>query len=331
MKYLKIEAFEKHLEEALPDHPSSIYMILLAEPDEREHIVKKILTGLGKVEQEKLELKDLEEAIASPSFFSSKRCLIVEGVESEKAAAFDKVLPFLQSLPQDLTVILSGSGFKAKPTFYEALKKEMIFLDLSKEPPWERKKRWQKWLLDAMRQERKTLAPDAASYLMEANYPSFAVLLQEVTKAATYVGEAKTISLEAIKAICHFDQSEKGWDLAEAIVWGGQISIHTLRQYDTNEAMGLLGQLRYHIKLGLCLAEQNEEIITKAYPKLRPKSLEKYKPLASRLPPSYFRLALDALFDTELKCRSGLKAPILLETLTYKLSQKRKRAALPST
>ena len=47
MKYVKIDPFEKHLEEALPDHPSQLYFILMEDPFERRHLAERIAMRLG--------------------------------------------------------------------------------------------------------------------------------------------------------------------------------------------------------------------------------------------------------------------------------------------
>ena len=184
MKYLKIDPFEKHLEEALPDHPSQLYFILMEDPFERRHLAERIAMRLG-IPLTSCESDELLLQLESPSMFAEKGVIICDEVAA-------KELP----LGEEWVVIVTGIK---PPPFFKKLEKEAVTLDLTGEKPWDRKSRLQRWLLEHAREKRKTLAVDAAAYLVEFSHTDFALLFQELEKALVYAGEEKTVTLEMIK------------------------------------------------------------------------------------------------------------------------------------
>ncbi|NGX51022.1 MAG: hypothetical protein K1060chlam2_00879 [Chlamydiae bacterium] len=292
LKFLKAEPFEKHIGDSLPDHPSSLYLLIMPDPFERNFLAKRIMSALD-FERHTLDVETLLDEIESPSLFSKKRILICDEIEKLKAK---KLL-----LPDDLVLILMG---KAEPNFFDAIKKEAVTLDLSKEKPWERKSRVQRWLLESAQARGKTLATDAAAHLLELGHADFASLLQELEKAALYAGNEKQISLEMVKAVGTLSPIQTGWQLSEALVWGGTLNRRSMRELC--DLYSIVGQIRYQLNLGITLASGREA------PKLPPKRREKLQSLATSLRTSYFAEGLKDLFELELKMRSGITNQLLL-------------------
>jgi len=334
VKFLKIDAFEKHIKEALPDHPSSVYTLLISDAFERKFVRERLWEAWDGQDKIAVSLDDLSEAISSPSLFAEKRCLVSDEIEKYKKNDFESLLPILETLPRDLLLIMGGSSLKAFPSFYETMKKEMVLLDLTGEKPWDRKNRLHRWILEFAHEKGKSLAPDAATYLLDFSPIDFSMLIQEVDKAATFVGEDRTITLQAVKAVCHFKGAQRGWELSEALIWGGSIHYPSLHHLDSAAFYGFVGQLRYQLKLGVLVAtaleKGEEETIMREYPRLRPKALEKYKTQAERFTSSYFLKGMQALFDLELKSRSGIDTTLLLDLFAFKLQRGRFHATITS-
>jgi len=314
MKFLKTEAFEKHLEEALPEHPSALYGVALADPFERQFVIERLLRQMGAEAQwmrvSETPLAVFTEELDSPSLFSSKRILVYDEVDKlKKGEAIEEAF---QALPDEMHVICAGTTIR----FYEPLKKDMVLLDLSKEKPWERTSRLKRWLLQEVQRGGKTLAADAAAYLSEFCNLNFEALMQEVQKLITYVGDAPEIDLKAVQAIATLQITQKGWQLSEAIVWGGDIHFPTLHRLDAQELHLFLGQLRYQMQLGLvissCLARKEPQVIQQEYPKLPAKTLDKYMRLAQSFSLSYFREGLKDLFELEVQSRMKTASLTLL-------------------
>jgi len=296
MKYVKIDPFEKHLEEALPDHPSQLYFILMEDPFERRHLAERIAMRLG-IPLTSCESAELLLQLESPSMFAEKGVIICDEVST-------KEIP----LGEEWVLVLTGA--KAPP-FFKKLEKEAVTLDLTGEKPWDRKSRLQRWLLEHAREKRKTLTVDAAAYLVEFSHADFALLFQELEKALVYAGEEKTVTLEMIKMICSLDPKQNGWQLSEAVVWGGPVHLGDTDLY------GLVGQLRYQLQLGLQVASGKEP------PRASPKKLEKIR--RSGFEASYYLEGLKELFNLELKMRSNVSNQgLLLDHFRAKLTVRRK-------
>lgn len=332
MKFLKSEPFEKHLKEALPEHSSSIYVLALKECFERRFLLERLIQSLGIDNVEKVPFSACIEEIDSLNLFSEKKIVIVEEIETIDPKAFSLILPKLKHLPSEHYLIFLGKSLnKTPPTFYEMVKKEAVFLDLSAEKPWDKTARLRRWMLEYVHKKGKTLDPDAKEYLFEQGLSDFSVLIEELNKAFTYIGENKCLHLSDLKNVCHFEPVTNSWNLADAIVWGGELRINDLNQLSASSLFSFSGQLRYYFTVGLKIAawlEQNTPLeIEKNYPKLRPATLSRYKALGKKLGQSYFASGLKDLLDLEIKARSSKTSLLLTLIATFALNQKVKRDA----
>jgi len=326
MKFVKTEVFEKQLDESLPDHPSPLYGVALADPFERQFVIERLAQKIGGEVQwmraSELSSVAFLEELNSPSLFASKRVLVYDEVDKLKKG--EVIEKGLTDLPEGMHVICGGTAIR----FYEPLKKEMVFLDLSAEKPWERTSRLKRWLLQEVKRGGKTISSDAAAYLSEFCSANFEALLQEIQKLITYVGDAPEIDLHAVRAVATLHVTQKGWQLSEAMIWGGEIHFPTLHRLDAQELYQFLGQLRYQLQLGLVvtsyLKRKEEQLIQQEYPKLPPKSLDKYKRLAQTLSVNYFREGLKDLFELELQSRMKVaNLPLLLDRFIAGLKRRK--------
>lgn len=317
MKFLKSEAFEKHVEQAFPNHFSPLYGVVIGDAFERKFIIKRLL---GKLQGEakwmqagEVAKESFLEEINSPNLFASKRILIYEEIDrlKKEETFFSK----LKTLPDEVHVIVSGSVFH----FYESLKREMILLDLSSEKPWERSSRLKRWLLQEVQKEGKSLTSDALTYLSEFCLTNFEGLMREIEKLVVYSGDKREIDLKAVRAVTALESAQNRWQLSEAIVWGETLHFATLHRLDTLELYPFLGQLRYQIQMGLvmstCLERGEEKVIEQEYSKLPDRLLDKYKRRARALGVSYFRSRLQDLFSLEchLRMNRGKETKRLLD------------------
>lgn len=294
MKYLKIDPFQKHLEESLPDHPSSLYFIFMEDPFDRLFLAERIARQID-VETTFCPKEKFAEEIDAPSLFSEQRVLVCDEVDV-------KELP----TASDLICILTG---KTPPPSYKEKEKEGTTLDLRGEKPWDKKNRHHRWLLEVARENGKGIAPRGAALLVEGSNGSLSFLLQELEKLITYSGDAKTITEEMVHQVSSFDHSHTGWELSENIVLGAPVQIGEIDLYS------LVGQIRYQLELGLALATGKEP------PNASPKKCERFR--KKGLPPAYFLEGLQALFDLEMKIRSNISNDaLLLDEFRLKLGAK---------
>lgn len=310
MKFVKAEAFEKHLEESLPEHPSHAYLLLLTDPFERTFLTRKLTQAIGE-SASYIDPEHLITEMDSPSLFVDKRVLVCDDIQRLKV----KTLP----LSADLIVILSG---KEAPACFDTIKKECVTLDLTKEKPWERKERLKRWLLEIARKEGKTLPVDAALYILEVTQLDWSTAYQEIEKIFTFCGDTRSISLDMVRSVCALNPTQTEWQLSEAMIWGGTLQRSAIQRLD--DLYGFVGKLRYQLNLGIQLLSGAGSI------KLSAKRKEKLEMLAQKFSVNYFQLGLQGLFHLELRMRSGLSNHLLLLDHFYTHLAKR-RDALPTS
>ena len=140
MKFSKIEAFVKHLTEALPEHPSPLYYIFIPDPFEREYLAKRLIASL-QVSYLRLTDATFKEHFNAPSFLDEGKAILCDELT-------------LESLPKMREKILILTGSQPLPSF-KSHEKEAVSLDLSGEKPWDRKSRLQQWLIAYAKKEGK--------------------------------------------------------------------------------------------------------------------------------------------------------------------------------
>ena len=70
MKFLKSEPFEKHLKEALPTHPSSLYTLILKDYFEKVFLKDRLIKELGSHKVERVDVFGLIQALDSLDLFN---------------------------------------------------------------------------------------------------------------------------------------------------------------------------------------------------------------------------------------------------------------------
>ena len=335
MKFQQVEAFKKHLEEALPHHRPMVYALIMEDSYERKWVIHSILSCMNKGEltweastyyAQDCDYSTFKEELFTPNLFSKERVMIYEGIEKLKKEEVDDFIPHLKTLEADTLLVLSGSSLKSGSDFYKNLKKELIMLDLSLEKPWDRKDRLIRWGLEYIHQKGKTIDREAIPLLFETKPLDLALFIQEIEKLVTYVGDRKKIEKGDVATLSTKEFSPLGWQVAERVIWGD--ASPSFQDADASEFYLLLGQMRYQLQLGLSLATalelDQEEEFKNIYPNLKPKIMEKNRGLAKKLTSTYFIQGLHDLFDIETKFRIGGNEPaLLLDLFAAKLERRR--------
>lgn len=294
MKYRQSHAFEKQLEDSLPDHPSEIYALFLEDAEERRFIAERVIRLLGRTAT--FCGDDAEEELTSLSLFGERRVVVCE------SPSFKTLPPF-----GDLIVILMG---KSPPPCYKEVERQAVTLDLQKELPWEREKRWRRYLQEEAQRGGKRLSQEGADLLLSFASSGFTPLLQEVEKAATFSGERREITREDIVAIASSERRLGSWEMSEQLVWGEE-RIELGRE----EVYRLCPQIRYQLLIGYAVT-RGEEV---AAPHKKKERIRSYQ-----LPLSYYLEGLKDLFELEMQLRSGVTSYALFLTL-FQAKMKRRR------
>lgn len=294
MKFSDFVAFEKHLRDAYPHHFAPVYALIVPHDDERRAIADSIVMRILKahphmrcVRTDAIEVVDAE--CESQSLFGDLPVIV-----------FDPALKGvkLPQVPEGIHLILGC------PKVVSEITSDMIVLDLSKEKPWDREKRLGQQLIQKASAEGKQLERPALDYLLQAIGPEWGLLTSELDKLICFVGERSKIDLPAARSLVRPSKHQNNWQLAEKCIWERQFP----SRVEAGDFPMLVGALRYQLELGYVIATDPENVSTR-FPKVRPHTLANLKNY--RLPASYFKKGLVALYEAEKRFKNGISNAML--------------------
>lgn len=258
---------------------------------ERRWIVEKVL-GLRPryLRASSCTLSEVVDQLSTPSLFGGAEWLVYDEIECVKKK--------LSDLAGHSHLILSGTRVEKGP---------FLTLDLTKEKPWEKKDRFLQFAMAEMQRRGKRLAPDAAALLVENVDGDLARLFGEVEKLSIYAADEGVVERSTVMAVGSGKAAVLQWGQAESLALEGRCP----REVPFTDASGFhqfIGQLRYHLRVGLKLAlGENVEGV-------RPKTVSKYGRLAKKKGPAHFQQGLEALFHAERKAKTTPIDPKILYT-----------------
>lgn len=186
-------------------------------------------------------------------------------------------------------------------------RKNVQVLDYSKEKYWEKRKRFEKSLLEFAQKEGKLLSPHALDALLERIGMDLPVLLQELRKIICFVGQKITIHDVDVIQISS-SSGDDLWRLAENFAYGKLTTLPSLIE------PSFLGQVRFCLQKGrkIVWALKNQSDM-KSFKSI---DIEKVKHLS----PSYFDRVLGLLYETEILSKnSSLQFNFLISLLALRI------------
>lgn len=341
MKITSSRAFEKHLNDAYPNHFANLYLIIVKEDDERRLAVKTAEKMLSKILSNphisiesrpaaKWKIGSLLEELQSSGFFDSTRLIIVQDVHDYVKDDLDLLHEYLKKPNPDVKLVLSCSTFSRVSNFYKLCEKEGVILDIAEEKPWEKEKNVAEWLQTRSKEYGKTWQSQALQTLMRQVGPDKGILEQELFKLACYIGERTAITAEDVAAICLTQNVQNAWLLGEsllkkdfksaleasraAIADGGNI-IQIMRQARSQFATML--QIATILENGMGTSE-----VVNQYSYMRGSILERNLQIAKQLGSERLKKSILAIDNTELRAKNSQEDPQLLaDQLIFNLAQ----------
>lgn len=332
MRYQQLQSFEKQLQQAFPDHLSPIYMVVAQDPFERKNIIKNILATLRRKddsstfifhEANALPIEKILEQLNTRSLFGGPTVVVLDGIEKLKKADVEVLENYLERPSRFSYLLIGGSSLKSHPSLYQKGKKEVVLVDLAEEKPWDRQRRLKEWVIAQAAKEKKAFSADAAAQLLEQIGPDMPALEQELIKLVCFVGERTRIELKDVQTICSSRTASTGWQISEALVWGGR-SVQQ-EHMDLSALLALVGQIRYQLQIGhqiaACLGQGiSTHELAGYFPSLKPQMLDKYIGEVRKRKAGFFTQGLQFLFHLELSCKSSSTDPqVLFDLFTHKL------------
>lgn len=308
MRYTNLKAFQKHLVSAAPRNLSRIYLLAVNSDFERAKALRSILSYVETPDVQpvrfsgaNLELKDLFDALQSPSLFGGESVVVLDELDQLNKKSLEAIGDFIKHPFSGY--LLMGSRTKA---LIAAAEKLGIVLDLTEEKSWDKEARIAEGLVEKAKNAGKRLDSDVVPLLFERLEKESALLESELDKLICYVGDRPTITRDDVLQISASSRTHTLWQVAEEIIWEGSPNL-TL---DESTFHGLVPILRSQLQLGLKIAtliesQTSSEMWSAHLPKVWPKTLEKRTSQAARLGSNYFRKGIHALFEMELLSRGS--------------------------
>lgn len=317
MKFQKLEPFEKNVRDSFPEHLSSVYLI--ASPKESER--KKILFSLEALLSKGADVKRcerIEEALSHlnhTSLLSSRTIALFDGLEELSKAELESLCSYLTSPSPSSVLLLASSGAKNANALYKKGKKELVYLDLLSEKPWDEKARLEKWVLQMVRKEKLSIAPDALRTLFERIPPDRLLLEQELEKLFCFC--EREIGRADVEMLCAPLIEPKPYQVAQEIAFGSGAGGYEVG--DVSSGLALASLLRSQFEMGLKMASMvqrgvGREEIQASFPRVWPKAFDACMRRVQEKGAPYFKRGLLALFSFELGLKSAAAKPSVLFT-----------------
>lgn len=312
MKYTDVNGFQKHFTESAPSNFSPCYFISMPDFFERElfaarmqqfYVHHHVNTEVFRLRSTSNGAKDLLQHMEESSLFSSNKIILFSGVECFTGSDWKKIEGALAGCEGSVTLILSSE--KGVSTEMRFLEKKGSILDLSKEKPWDKKRRIQDRLLEKIRKGGKRIDVRCMELLFEKVGVDGARLESEIDKLFCYVGEKSQIEEKDIHMMVSSSVEQKGWSIATALVWQEKLEVlDQVKLSDLSALIALFGAIRYHLYLALKICESQRTGRKLEVANIRPKQLDFYSKQCQTFGEEYFSNALIQLFEVEMKAKS---------------------------
>lgn len=317
MKFQKLEPFEAHFKDSLPQHLAPVYVVICPKEQERKKILSFIALLLEKETDYKkfFSIKEALQHLKSHTFFSDKVAALFDGAQQLVKEEMELLKNYIASPNPRGYLILATSAAKSISDLYKKGKKEMVVLDLSSEKPWEEKQRIKTWVLQIVQANKKQITPDALEAFLGQLPPDRFVLEQELEKLFCYIGNRTSVEKADVCAICTVSFEQNTFQIAEGLVFGGLSQVPEI--HDATILFPLIFQLRNQFEMGLKMSALlqkgvSHEEISKEFPRLWPKALQIAINGAAQKKALFFKRGLISLFNLEFGLKTNLGKPSVL-------------------
>ena len=327
MKFQQLLAIQKHIEVSFSlKQPPRSFLVVHPEKGERKRLLEKIAEKIGSLSQgtpsfyEPEEWGKAYEILMSPSFFCKNEILVLDGIKTFSQDMERSLLSYILQPSPHVFLLLGGEPSKAMPPFYDKTKKELVFLDMGEEKPWEKEKRVQQELLIRIKEEGKSITPGALHLLLQSGSGDAQTVESELVKIFCFIGDKKVIVEKDVEEIATPHLDEMSWQQAERFIWEGHLSFS---YPDLSFVILFIGQIRFLLNQARqvlwCQEQKKEAQEICKLANVKPFVLQKLQDRVRRYPSAYFEKALGLVYEIEKESKGGsLSAPFLLQLLQIK-------------
>jgi len=331
MKYTQLQALEKHLQAASPNHYSPLYFVLSKDDFLRRKGIDLLKKHLGPgaeiitLEAGKATSKEIADELEGLPMFASRRLLILENGEKLAKEEQAVLLSSFEHPNPKLSLVITASAIKGTTTFYKTGERAGVVLHIPDEKPWEKEKSAHARVLAELQQEGKKMGGQALQFLIKTAGSDPASLHGEVEKLCIYVGEREEITVQDIRALTACGGEHDIFQLRDALLTGdGKTAFAIARELlqDGDLFFPVLRQLRSQIQTlaHLLAAHGNPGKIQELFPWMKGGILSRNLEMAKRMGVNGCREALLLIDATERKGKnSNCDVTLLFDCVIAKL------------
>jgi DNA polymerase-3 subunit delta len=339
MKITNSRAFQKHIEGALPNHFSQVYLIIAKDAYVRKTAADRLMAAIlsnrsngelacRQLQGDGLPLESILNELNSVSLFSKGSVVSIQEAEKLRKPCMEALEEYFLKPNPSVTLILVASELSANMRLYKKAEKAGIILDVAEEKPWEKEKSVAEWIGERFAAEKRSIPYQACHYMVKMMGTEFAFLDQEIEKIICYAGERQNIAIQDINAVCASTNVETVWQLGEAIFKRdatGALRISKALLADGVSFFMLIKQIRHQFETDyqVCgiLAEGGAgQEITQRFPYMKGAVLDRHMQMAQNYGMERFRKGLLKIDETEVLAKnSNVDTDLLAEMLMIKL------------
>lgn len=339
MKYSSLQAFEKHLESAAPNHLSNIYMIISKESFDckraSEQLIAKILKGQAQPElclkifdSDNLNLKELLNELNTLTLFSPKQVILLQNADKLTQQERTALEPYVASPSSSLFFIITASSINHGTNFFKKAEKAGIILEIPEQKPWEKERTLVDWVMREVASAGKRIDLQTAQCLVKQIGTDQTLLTNELEKLFCYLDDRVEITVRDLSAICVSVNAETIWQLGEAIFQrNGGTALRIIKALLNEGAafLALLNQIRgqFQTEFQVCsilTTGGNGNDITQRFPYMRGNILDRHMHMAQNYGLPRFKKGMQQIDTVIVMAKnSNVDDDVLAEILVAKL------------
>ncbi|MCH9627167.1 MAG: hypothetical protein S4CHLAM2_08020 [Chlamydiales bacterium] len=309
----------------------AMILIIAKDPQERQ----RALNGALKQEERAPLLFDAEhfnaffQELETLPFLSGSKVVVMQLIDQLDKRQTEQLIAYLDKPNPWIVLYLTAV---ALPANSKLVKRADQVMRVKEEKVWEKEKRLASWAVEEAAASGVVMTLPCAQAFVKAVDAQF--LQSELEKLICFVGNTRSITLEAIQVISSPIHHETLWQLGDAVFStdaGASLQIGRILLEDGMALFPLLAHLRtqFHTTQKILSALQmgGKPAVTEAFPYLKGGLLDKKVALAQKYGISRLKQGLVFIYETELKAKnSAIDSELLLEMLLVKLTQSELRS-----
>ena len=325
MKLFTQEAFEKALRQSSPEHFAIIYAAVMEDRFERLYFAGKLFAFLKHFRPDLTKEMVNADSVELPTlrgdlFARGHRFVIIDQIDKMKKNMYKPFLQEVENLDKATTLLLLGETIPQD--LYQALKGDIVVLDLTSEKPWDKKKRLTSEIVKMVHKEGKIIDALAVELLIDSVGLDLARLKSEIEKLIAFTEGKREIGKEDVRQMTTPTKEKSYWQIARDLILGEPVERGRIK--DFTDWLIFAGQVRMQLIHMVKIAESLEKGEIPKIEGMREKELDLLIEANKRRRLSDYIALLNFLFESELDAKEEGAHPLhLFDSLVIKFEDQK--------